>query len=360
MSGRISFLSISLTVGLLVNGGHSHASDLDQCESAAAAEQQRYEACDRIQRSASSSPRDRARALFRLGQLEQKKQDGLLKAVEIWDAAVAADPSYEPAVVARAEWFVFENRGHDAIKILLPVLATKPDNADLLVMIGRAYASVNLPDRALRSFNEALQSDPKHLRALFESGQVYEMAFDYARAADAYERAGEIYDPSFVSVGGTGIEHPYLAAARSYERLGEISKALALTSRFIDRSPAGTVQPHTYESRASYYDALGLANEAVSDLTSALRRALPEERIPLLFKRAILYQRIGKSREAEEDFDGALRGGDRRTILRMQVYLRNHGFAEVKIDGVADPAMLKFISACLATPKCGDGLGRPI
>lgn len=359
MRGRILFFGLSFTASLLASGGRSHASDLEQCELVTGDQQQRYEACDRVQRN-SSSPRDRARALLWIGRLVQWQPEGIERAISTWDAAIAADPSFVPALVARAEWFVLSNKGHDAIKLLQPALAVNPRNTDLLVMIGRAYGNVFLFDQAFHSFNEALKLDPHHVHALFESGKIYEMSGDFAKAAEAYKKAGETYDPVVVPESGHRIEHPYIVAARNYDRLGQADKALALITSVIDRSPSNPIEPYVFEQRASYYETLGLDSEAVSDLTSALRYTSPHEHMPLLLKRAILYQKTGKRREAEEDFSRALRNGDRRTILRMQVHLRNHGYTEVEINGVAGPDLIKSISACLAAAKCGVGLGKPI
>ena len=360
MRVRISFFGLGLAAGLIVSSGYSYASDQEQCERATANEQQRHDACERIQRDSTSSPRARSRALFQLGLLEQMKPDGFYQALGMLDAAVAADPTYVPAILARAEWFVLDNKGYDAVKLLEPARAANPHDVDLLVMTGRANAALKLPERALQFFSDALKVDPDHMRAYYESGRVYEMANDFANAAEAYRKAGERYDPSYVSQGWVGIEHPYLAAARSYNRLGETDKALALLTNVIDHSPPGSVLPYIFEQRASEYEMLGFNNEAIADLTSALRFAPPNEHTPLLFKRALLYKKVGKRQEAEEDFGRAIRNSDRRSILRMQVYLRNHGYTEVVINGVADPGLLKLISACLAVAKCGDGLGRPI
>ncbi|WP_119389473.1 tetratricopeptide repeat protein [Taklimakanibacter lacteus] len=360
MFARTSVFGLALTAGLTVLSDYSLASDLEQCEAATAGEQQRQDACDRVMHASSASPRDRARALVQLGRLVRMKPDGFSQWPGMLDAAVAADPTYVPAILNRAEWFIFETKGHDAVRLLEPALASNPRNVELLVMLGRANAALQLPDRALQFFSEALDEDPHHMRASYEAGQAYEMVNEYKHAAEAYRKAGESYDPSYVSQGWLGIEDPNIPAARIYNRLGEVDKAAALLTTAIDRSPVGLVQANVFEARASYYQALGRDEEAIADLTSALRKANPDEHMPLLFKRSILYQRTGKSREAEEDIGRALRSGDRRTVLRMQVYLRNQGYTEVTINGVADPGLMKLISACFATPKCSDGLGSPI
>jgi tetratricopeptide (TPR) repeat protein len=194
------------------------------------------------------------------------------------------------------------------------------------------------------------------VRALYEIGQVYDLAGDFANAATAYEKAGENFKST---QRGIVIEHPYIAAARDFDRIGEVDKALALITSVIELYPEGRISI-VYEARASYYQALGRDEEAISDLTAALRQGLPGELIPLLFKRAILYQRTGKGPQAEEDLRRAMNGGDRRTVLRMQVYLRNQGYEEIKIDGVLDTSLMKVISACLAAAQCGEGLGSPI
>lgn len=360
MRVRTSVFGLALTAGLTVLSGYSFASDLEQCEVATASEQQRQDACDRVLHASSSSPRDRARALVQLGNLVRMKPDGFNQWPGMLDAAVAADPTYVTAILNRAEWFILETKGHDAVKLLEPALAGNPRDIELLVMLGRANAALQLPEHALQFFNDALEMDPRHMRANYESGQVYEMANDYMNAAESYRKAGENYDPSYVSQGWLGIEDPNIPAARNYARLGDVDKAAALLTTAIDRSRGGLVQAPVFEARASYYQALGRDEEAIADLTSALRKANPDEHMPLLFKRSILYQRTGKSREAEEDLGRALRSGDRRTVLRMQVYLRNQGYNEVTINGVADPDLMKLISACLATPKCSDGLASPI
>src|SRR5262245_32958556 len=130
---RTSSFGLALAAGLLACEPHSYASDLEQCELVSASEQQRHDACERIQRDSSSSPRDRARALLQLGYLVQMRPDGFYQAVEAWDKAIASDPTYAPAVVARAEWMILENKGHDSVKLLQPILAANPDDVEVLV-----------------------------------------------------------------------------------------------------------------------------------------------------------------------------------------------------------------------------------
>ena len=290
----------------------------------------------------------------------QWQPQGIEKAISAWERAIAVDPTFVPAFVARAEWFILYNKGDEAIRLLQPVVVANPGEIDALVMIGRAYASIGAFDQALRSFDAALKLEPQNFKALSESGQVFEMIGDYAAAAKIYEKAGAIYDPSAVPETGHGIENPYLAAARNYDRSGDVAKALSLITLVIQEDLRNSFNFSVLEERASYFEKLGQESIAIADLTLALENAPPNEQTHLLFKRAVLYQRQGKEQLAGEDFSKALGSGDRQAILRMQVYLRNQGFAEVEINGMTSSGLLKSISTCLAAVKCAAGLGKPI
>lgn len=356
----LSFVAC-LVASVIAAGTASFASDLEQCELVKGDAQQRLQACDRVRQGASYSPRERARALLQLARIVQWTQGGMERAIGYLDTAITTDPAFAPAVVARAEWLVLYDKGHEAITLLQPALAANPRDIDLHVMTGRAYANVRLFDQALGSFAEALKIDPDHVNALFEAGLVYEMSGDIGRAAASYEKAGAKYDPFAVPESGHGISHPYFRAAEAYDRLGLVAKAQALMTTVIDQAEGrGMPPPGAFERRAAYRETLGLNSEAVDDLTSALRFAMAHEHANLLLKRAILYQKTGKRAEAEADFDKAMRNGDLRTVLRLQVYLRNQGYEEVEINGVAGPDLLKSIAACLTAAPCKAGFGQPI
>lgn len=361
MTRRVLSFGACWIASLITAGAASFASDLEQCELVKGNAQQRFEACDRVRQGASYSQREHARALLQLARIVQWTQDGMERAIGYLDTAMVADPTFTPAIIARAEWLVLYDKGHEAITLLQPALARSPRDIDLLVMTGRAYAKVRLLDQALGSFAEALKIDPDHVNASFEAGLVYEMSGDIGRAAASYEKAGGKYDPVAVPESGHGIEHPYFRAAEAYDRLGQTAKALALMTIVVDQTEGRRPPPPgVFERRAAYHETLGLNSEAVDDLTSALRFAMPHEHANLLLKRAILYQKAGRRAEAEADFDKAMRNGDLRTVLRLQVYLRNQGYEEVEINGVAGPDLLKSIAACLAAAPCRAGFGQPI
>jgi tetratricopeptide (TPR) repeat protein len=361
MTRRVLFFGVCLIASLVTAGAASFASDLEQCELVTGDAQQRVEACDRVRQGASHTPREHARALLQLARIVQWTQGGMERAISYLDTAIDTDSTFTPAIVARAEWLVLYDKGHEALALLQPVLAGNPRDIELLVMTGRAYAKIKLFNQALGSFAEALKIDPDHVNSLFEAGLVYEISGDIGRAAASFERAGAKYDPLAVSESGHGIGHPYFRAAEAYDRLGRTAKALSLMTIVIDQAEGRRPPPlGAFERRAAYREALGLNSEAVDDLTSALRFAMPHEHANLLLKRAILNQKTGKRAEAEADFDKAMRNGDLRTVLRLQVYLRNQGYEEVEINGVAGPDLLKSIAACLTAEPCKAGFGQPI
>ncbi len=76
--------------------------------------------------------------------------------------------------------------------------------------------------------------------------------------------------------------------------------------------------------------------------------------------RAMLLARLGHREKALQDLDAIVREGDRRAILRLQVYLRNNGFPDVPIDGKRTNGFDDAIVACFLDKACGRGVASPI
>ena len=55
--------------------------------------------------------------------------------------------------------------------------------------------------------------------------------------------------------------------------------------------------------------------------------------VDLYIQRALALVRTGKSAEARRDLETVVKYGGKRTVLQMQLYLRSHGFPDVKLDG---------------------------
>jgi hypothetical protein len=79
-----------------------------------------------------------------------------------------------------------------------------------------------------------------------------------------------------------------------------------------------------------------------------------------LSRAAMLRATAGKGDDARDTFRNILRSGKIQAILRIQVFLRNNGFDEVKIDGKPSAALDMALDQCLRNKDCVSGLGQPI
>lgn len=76
----------------------------------------------------------------------------------------------------------------------------------------------------------------------------------------------------------------------------------------------------------------------------------------LYLQRAILLVEIGRTDDAMRDLDSIGAIGGPRAVLRLQVYLRGHGFSDVPIDGKRSQILDDAIKACFVNKACGRGL----
>jgi hypothetical protein len=80
----------------------------------------------------------------------------------------------------------------------------------------------------------------------------------------------------------------------------------------------------------------------------------------LYIQRAMALVQVGREKEALMDFDVAIRLGGQKAVLRMQVYLRSHGFPDIVIDGKRSAALNEAIVACFLNDACGRGIAMKI
>jgi hypothetical protein len=80
----------------------------------------------------------------------------------------------------------------------------------------------------------------------------------------------------------------------------------------------------------------------------------------LYVRRAILLARVGRPDDAMRDIDSVVAIGSQRPILRMQAYLRAHGFAGLRIDGKRSAALDDALKACYIDNVCWPGLPQQI
>jgi tetratricopeptide (TPR) repeat protein len=301
---------------------------------------------------------DRARMYFEIG-IERVTKNSITEAIAAWDEAIAADPKFIQAYVAKADWLIHQNKFALALPFLEQAYRRLPRDPEIAYMLGKLHAHSPWPQAAFQYFSITLRQKPDHVMANYEMGLLLEEGTTLSQAAHYYERAGKLYnfmDPPHL----IGIEPPFVAAARAYYRMNMPEKALFAISRWFAAAPAGMLDGSTYEARGRILERLGRYSEAAEDFTVAITELPPPMRPSLVLRRAIAYQRSGKSDLALTDFESLLTSGDLKSILQLQVYLRSHGYRSVRINGKSDSELRTALAECLQDPKCGSNLAQRI
>lgn len=153
-----------------------------------------------------------------------------------YDACAAAlqGPSLTPQVrvkllIARADALIWAGRQGDAIKDLDEALTMTPNDADALVMRGRAWTGLQDFGKAERDLSDVLSRDDKNVKALRGMARLYDLAGQSDMAMNIYRQALTA-DPNFHRA-------RYELAELEYDDPNGLSQALADVERILQASP---------------------------------------------------------------------------------------------------------------------------
>jgi tetratricopeptide (TPR) repeat protein len=238
------------------------------------------------------------------------------------NAGLLVAPDNPFLLATRADITLVNGDAAGAMRDISAALKQQPDDTDMLRIRARVYMAIDQLDDAKNDLDRVLQLDPAERRALLLRSQLH-------------------------------------------LRRGEFDLAVADASAMLDK---GRYDPSALETRALAYAALGRNAESVDDLTMVLGKpgevtaASPvfAHQGRLFVQRAILLVRLGRSEEANRDLDMIVKAGGKRSLLRMQVYLRKNGFKEVSIDGQRSAPFDSALEMCFINQACGRGLVRSL
>jgi tetratricopeptide (TPR) repeat protein len=165
------------------------------------------------------------------------------------------------------------------------------DPASAQALFGRAwvYRRIGWYEKALADCNRGLELAPDDAFGLHTRGLIYWAEGRYEEAWTDASRSEEL-----------GHRYAIDTLAGIYTYTGQYEKALVEASAAIERNP-DSVWPLCL--RGETYRHLGRHEEALADLNRAVDlHAYP----PSLYQRALAYQCLGQSGEAEADFRAAL------------------------------------------------------
>ena len=90
-----------------------------------------------------------------------------------------------------------------------------------------------------------------------------------------------------------------------------------------------------------------------------LDRPIPKLKASYCGRRCCVHSQIRMGWLAGTTFLDILRSGKPKSVLRVQVYLKNQGF-NVAIDGKVSPKLEAALNDCLEKKGCIEAFGQPI
>jgi tetratricopeptide (TPR) repeat protein len=289
----------------------------------------------------------RAKTLLALMRLEA--------AYEAVGEALKADPKNADALVLRVRLSMSQMMADAMLRDLNAGLLAAPGNPFLLA--SRAEYSLQMGDKpaALRDIAAALEKEPNDVDMLWIRARTRMALEQYDEAAKDLDRALSIED----------VRRVRQSRAQLNLQRGHFDQAIADTTVLLESRP---YDPSAIEVRAVAYTARGRDREAVDDLTVILGKpgepvtatpAFPHQG-QLFVQRAILLMRLDRADDARRDLDTITALGGKRALLRMQIFLRKNGFAEVAVDGQRGRVFDQALESCFINQACGRGLVRSL
>lgn len=274
--------------------------------------------------------------------------------------AVEAVPAFVEPRLAIARWLLLGNKAGEAFDKLKEVLRLEPDNAEAHLGIGRAHMLLGQHQRAFEAMFRAIELDPADPDAYFYRGMLFEQGGHFHLAALDYSRAlaRQGRDRKSPDVFQTG--DPAIHLVRVLMRGGQPRLAVDMITDILKELQDSEERSLLLVQRADANEQLGDLHAAAEDIAAAARSVAPDKRAGLYLRRSVLLQRSGRVDSARQEIQRALEIADLRTVLRVQVFLRNQGMLDVEITGEFDKPTREAVQSCFATVDCGSALSRSI
>jgi len=117
------------------------------------------------------------------------------------------------------------------IKALEGIVAKDPSNRHAWVELGNAYFDSDLPTKAVKAYNKALEIDPNDPNVLTDQGVMFRRLGWYDRAIENFTKANKVDPSNYQSLYNLGIVYRY--------DLQDFAKAKEAWSRYLELNPVG-------------------------------------------------------------------------------------------------------------------------
>ena len=149
------------------------------------------------------------------------------------------------------------------------------------------YMQRDRVSRAIKTLDQAIVIDPKHVQARMLRGVAAEKQKNHQEAIKYYNHALSL-DPNYAKIyQSRGIS--YMGLENNEEAIRDFTKAMELDPKFIE----------AYLKRGLLYGKLGRYEESIADNTAAI--ALDPQNILAYNNRSAAYKALGKLNEARSD-----------------------------------------------------------
>ncbi len=360
--------SLKLVADVVTAPEFDAAAELSACEDMAKMFQpQTRKQCEAVADRADATPRQRARAFTRLAFIVQRQRGGTFADfLAMLAKAIQADPTYPAPRLARADHLILSNKSGAAMDELKEVLKIDPNNAEAHLDLGRVHSFLSYVvsgrweqlGLAYKEMTTAINLGLSGPDAYYFRGSVLEEAGRFLDAAQDYAKAAALYDPMPKTPVLMGYGDPVIHLAGALARAERPSMVVETLAGVETRRLPDFVKSQLLAQRAEAEDKIGKFADAVKDMTAAVKFASPDKRAALYVRQSEMLQHAGQTNDATKKMTEALDGADLRTVLRVQVLLRNHGYVDVEITGKMDPVTHKVAVSCFAKPECGSGISH--
>lgn len=215
------------------------------------------------------------------------------KAAEAFDEATQIDPSSADAWMGRGLALLELGKAPQAVQALDSALRIRPDDAELHAWVGEAHAQAGRPEEAMGAYKQALALHPKNKRARTgikrvepalarkaadawrDKGKKHFQANQFRIAANAYEKACEMYDSDPRAFAGLGASRLALgetsSAIEAYQRATKLAPEHA--GHWTQLGTAFQKMGHFDKATTAYEKALSLQprNKSIKARLAALR-----------------------------------------------------------------------------------------
>ncbi|WFU15877.1 tetratricopeptide repeat protein [Bradyrhizobium sp. CB3481] len=275
----------------------------------------------------------------------------LTAAIGELDTAIADDPRNSAALLLRGRLKI-QGRLDEAIADMDRVLQLDPDNSNAHAT--KAFALQGQNDEwALAEASKALGNDPRNADAFWIRASVLARVGKLTEAEQDLDAAIAL-EPD--------VSRTLLRRAGIRAQMGKADDAVRDASAVLALGP----DMIALQLRAVIRGRSGDFAGAIDDLNAIL--GPPEEprdvsvlphMVDLYVQRALALTRTGQVAHAKRDLDMMIKLGGPRAVLQMQIYLRNHGFPDLALDGKRSDQFDDALTACFINDACGRGIAIP-